>query len=216
VSLRETLTLDVGPALTQIKQLGAAIKAATTKIAVTADVSAAAKAIESLKVDTLVVPIRLDTTSIALPKLDPIAVTLDIETPDPVRVEPLLEPLNDVLHVDAVADLRPLVAPPEQLVVDARAEVSRIDKPNETVVIDGRVDIPKIDIPRTEAIVPVRFDIPPLDLPTPELVIPVRYDDSGATGGSGLYAGLAAKTINEKIAGARALRLPEVGFSNLL
>jgi len=185
VSLRETLTLDVGPALTQIKQLGAAIKAATTKIAVTADVSAAAKAIESLKVDTLVVPIRLDTTSIALPKLDPIAVTLDIETPDPVRVEPLLEPLNDVLHVDAVADLRPLVAPPEQLVVDARAEVSRIDKPNETVVIDGRVDIPKIDIPRTEAIVPVRFDIPPLDLPTPELVIPVRYDDSGATGGSG-------------------------------
>ncbi len=154
-TLRDTLALDIGPALKSVSTLAKTIRdASKMELSVNArSISTVDKQIASLKKQlesAATVPVKFDISKLSMPKPDPvtIAVQWDVQSLSGALGGLRVEPIDVPVQPDYPTNLSPLVVP-------------------------GEVDFPPLDYPRVDILrVPVQYDQAPFEpmLTGPELL----------------------------------------------
>lgn len=184
-TLRDSLALDIGPALKSVSTLAKTIRdASKMELTVNAkSINTAEKQIAGLKKQldaAATVPVKFDISKLSVPRPDPvtIAVQWDMQSLSGAISELRVDPVDVPVKPDYPTNLAPLIVPGE-------VDFPPLDYP--------RVDILKVPVQYDQApfepirpdpvIAPVRYDVPPLDLPAAEPVnVPVVFDTSGLEG----------------------------------
>ena len=184
-TLRDTLALDIGPALKSVATLAKTIRdASKMELSVNArSISTVDKQIASLKKQleaAATVPVKFDISKLSMPKPDPvtIAVQWDVASMSDALGGLRVEPIDVPVKPDYPTNLSPLIVPGE-------VDFAPLDFPRVDVLhVPAQYDIGPFEPIRPDPVnVPVQYEVPRLEVPAaPPVTVPVQFDTSGLEG----------------------------------